>query len=398
MQFIKSFFNHWVLFLTVLLIAFCASYFVTEKVYNYHNTCYEVKVTSEIIKKEDIDASFFTQALAKYQDGVIVGYSYDSVKPEAFFQNHDITIYDDLTISIKGSYFTSNAGFIGQDSLNRYDKFMRKVITYYDANAVITPTRIINYHNGFLIGAIALIATLIIYILFFAVMYAKGYLIKEDNIYNNENFFKYPFSISYWKTAFKSITKIRAFDLCLIAILFALQMCCKLISIPSGFLTLGIGITYLIFSLICLLYGPLWGLIIGMCSDILGFFLFPSSGGFGFDFLYTIQAMLAGFVYGIFFYKTDITFTKCFFARLIINLIINALYGSFLYAFHLMGTGLEGMIVYLLTLSLPKNLIYLLPQSILLYFFFRMVLPLFINRNMIHKNTIRHYKGLERNE
>ena len=64
--------------------------------------------------------------------------------------------------------------------------------------------------------------------------------------------------------------------MCLIAVLFALQILMKFVSIPSGFANLGIGLTYLIFAYICLIYGPIWGLIIGCGSDIVGFIMKPT--------------------------------------------------------------------------------------------------------------------------
>ena len=111
-----------------------------------------------------------------------------------------------------------------------------------------------------------------------------------------------------------------------------------------------------------------------MISDIFGFFVFPS--GYPFHFGYTIQAALTGFTYGIMFYKTKITFSKVLFARLIINMVLNAILGSFLWA-DVADLNGPAMRTYMLTLEIPKNAVYLLPQSILIYLVFKALAPAF---------------------
>ena len=165
--------------------------------------------------------------------------------------------------------------------------------------------------------------------------------------------------------------------------LFSLMMVCKLFSLPSGFSNLGISLTYLFFSLICLIYGPSAGLMIGFFSDVLGHFLFNKYGA-PFYFGYTIQAMLTGFVYGLCFYKTRITFTRCFIARVIVNLFLNVIWGSICFG-DLMGYDYETTKMYALIIALPKNLIYLVPQSMVLYIFLKFVSPILYRNKLINK-------------
>ena len=80
----------------------------------------------------------------------------------------------------------------------------------------------------------------------------------------------------------------------MIAMLFALMLVCKLIPIPGGFGSLGIGFTYLFFSVTCMIYGPVYGFVIGAVLDILGFFM-PNGGGPIFHLGYTLQTALTGF-------------------------------------------------------------------------------------------------------
>ena len=175
----------------------------------------------------------------------------------------------------------------------------------------------------------------------------------------------------------------KIFDMCLISILFSLQLCMKFITIPSGFANLGIGLTYLIFVYITLIYGPLWGLVIGFGSDMIGFIMRPTTFHPG----YTIQAMLTGFVYGLCFYKTDIRFSKTLFSRIIVNILLNGILGAFLWG-DFAGLNHDATMTYMILVSLPKNIIYLFPQSILLYLFLQASVPILIMNRIVPKEVL----------
>ena len=208
-------------------------------------------------------------------------------------------------------------------------------------------------------------------------------VIPDEKKYDSGKIFKTPFSRKYWDKAIGSVRDMKIFDMCLIAILFALQLLMKFISIPSGFANLGLGLTYLIFAYICLIYGPIWGLIIGFSSDIFGFIMKPTIFHPG----YTLQAMLTGFVYGLFLYKTDLKFSKVLLCRIIINIFLNGIFGAFLWGSYADLT-LDATITYMNVVCLPKNIIYLIPQSALLYFFLKVSVPLLIKRNIVPIETI----------
>ena len=137
----------------------------------------------------------------------------------------------------------------------------------------------------------------------------------------------------------------------------------------------------MIFSLICLIYGPCWGLIIGFFSDILGFVLFPN--GTFFHFGYTIQAMLTGFIYAIFLYRTKVSFTRCVLARAFINILLNAFYGSWLWMMVIGDSTTAALSDYIVFMALPKNGIYLIPQAILMYMFLKLVRPILRMKNLV---------------
>ena len=165
--------------------------------------------------------------------------------------------------------------------------------------------------------------------------------------------------------------------------LFGLMLVCKIFSLPSGFSNLGLSLTYLFFSLISLIFGPIAGLTVGFFSDILGYFLFDKSG-MTFYFGYTLQAMLAGLIYGLFFYKSRITFFRCFIARLLVNLVLNVILGSIFFG-DIMNYDYETIKAYALVIELPKNIIYLLPQSLLLFIFLKFVSPILYRYKYINK-------------
>ena len=369
--------KYWVLFVIILCLTSWLGFFSSEYLYNNNNTYYEVVVDGNF---SNIDASFFADAVDA--NGKKVGNRFSSVNFSLMFENEDATIcYEDGSVKVKllAKYFISSQGILlNENSFERFTKIVNVVFLYHDANSKIVSIDTYDYADG-LIWTLAGLGLGII-ICGLAVFLLRNKEIKLIK-YDNEKTFAHPFSVNYWREAFNSLRKMKVFDLCLIAILFALQLLCKVIRIPSGFSNLGLGITYLIFSLICLIYGPCWGLIIGFFSDILGFVLFPN--GTFFHFGYTIQAMLTGFIYAIFLYRTKVSFTRCVLARAFINILLNAFYGSWLWMMVIGESTTAALSDYIVFMALPKNVIYLIPQAILMYMFLKLVRPILRMKNLV---------------
>lgn len=205
---------------------------------------------------------------------------------------------------------------------------------------------------------------------------------KEEAIdkleYDNENIFKTPFHKKYWTSQFKCFKSLK--DVVFLSLLLAMMQIVRLIPLPSGFGNLGISLSAFFFAIIGLIYGPCVGFVIGVISDIFGFFVFPD--GYPFHIGYVFQAALTGFVYGIMFYKTKLTYSKALFARLIINILLNAVLGSILWA-DVTNLSNDALKTYFLTLSLPKNVVYLIPQSVIMYLIFKALAPAFKALNII---------------
>lgn len=196
-------------------------------------------------------------------------------------------------------------------------------------------------------------------IIFILSLKLKDVIIDKVN-YDNINIYKTPFHYSYFKSSFKELRNLKS--MVTISVLFALMICTKFISLPSGFSNLGIGLGYLVFSVIAMLYGPCAGILIGFLSDNIGFLIKPSGVYFP---GYTISAIIAGLTYALCLYKTKITFMKCLFSRIVVNFLVNTLLGT--YWWWLINDKTISFKAYLLTAELPKNIVYLFPQSILIF-------------------------------
>lgn len=190
--------------------------------------------------------------------------------------------------------------------------------------------------------------------------------------YDNILIYRTPFHKTFFTNSLKVFSDLKS--LVLMALLLALVMVCKFIPIPSGFGELGLGFGYLFLSISCMLFGPFPALVIGALSDIIGYLIRPD----GLFFIgYTFQAMFACFVYALCFHKTYLTFTRCLIARVLVNFVANVIIGTICRSI-MLGLSFEASITYLLVTSLPKNVIYLLPQSVLLFFVMKAVsMPLY---------------------
>lgn len=194
--------------------------------------------------------------------------------------------------------------------------------------------------------------------------------------------FKTPFSPSYWRESLKSFHSVRgmAFAALMIAVCIVLSR----FSIPvSDVLT--ISFSFLARALCALVYGPIGALVFGAAEDILNFIL--NSKGYTFFPGYTLTTMLGCFTYALFFYRTKITVTKIFLAKLLTNLqnvFLGALWSSILY-----GKGY----LYYFGKSALKNAVSLPVFTLMLVVVFQALLPIMHKMGIIpnqlgHKNRI----------
>ena len=123
--------------------------------------------------------------------------------------------------------------------------------------------------------------------------------------------------------------------------------------------TLKVGFGFLVTALSGMLYGPVVAGVMGGVGDIVKFIIKPTGTFFpGF----TLNAILGGILYGLFFYKNKVSVPRCILsktlANLVINILLNTLWLSILY-----GKAFTVLVVPRIT----KNLIALPIEIILLW-------------------------------
>ena len=121
----------------------------------------------------------------------------------------------------------------------------------------------------------------------------------------------------YWKNATKEVKNVRSITGA--ALLAAMSPVLGMLTINVN-QYLQIGFTSLIHAMTGYLYGPVLACLTGGVADIIKYIIKPTGAFFpGF----TLNEMIVGFVYGLFFYKRKITLPKTVAARMIMTFGIN---------------------------------------------------------------------------
>ena len=129
---------------------------------------------------------------------------------------------------------------------------------------------------------------------------------------------------------------------------------------------LEIGFSFLAAGTCAFLYGPWLAGLMGIVTDVAGYFLRPNGGFFpGF----TLNEFLLGFLYGCWLYKKPVslwrTFCACLSAVLVINLVLTPLWLNIMYGNAFVISGMR----------LIKNAVKLPLDTALLYFLLKAVEP-----------------------
>lgn len=134
--------------------------------------------------------------------------------------------------------------------------------------------------------------------------------------------FENSFSRTYWRAAANELKNTRS--LVFASFIVVLRIVVKAFKIP---LAAGLSITFdcYINSLGSMIYGPVVGLCVGAVSDTLGYLIFPS-GIYFFPFIFV--EMLSSFIFGLFFWKRQITVSRVLAAKFTVNLICNIILTS----------------------------------------------------------------------
>jgi ECF transporter S component (folate family) len=70
-----------------------------------------------------------------------------------------------------------------------------------------------------------------------------------------------------------------------------------------------------------MLFGPVTAAMQGVAADLIGFLLRPASGPFFPG--YTLSALLGGAIYGVFFYRTRVSWPRALLTKVLVNLVVN---------------------------------------------------------------------------
>lgn len=128
---------------------------------------------------------------------------------------------------------------------------------------------------------------------------------------------------------------------------------------------LHLSFEFLPFASLSMLFGPVAGAMSGGLSDIINYIINPKGAFFpGF----TISAMVSGIIYGIAFYKKEISVKRCIFAEIaivvIVDILLNTLWLSLLYG--------KGFFV-LLPMRIIKNVVMIPINVTMMYFVLKLV-------------------------
>lgn len=373
MYFLKRLKKYGISLFAVVATFFLLGYFLTDFVFNATQARYVYVFSSEedysnyLLQSEFYDTVFqkIDEHNKQHPEDTI---SYAKIDYQALVSKATLEkkngVYE---FSFLKKYFPNmikKNGTINQSD-NRVVNYFNLIFKQGGLEASFISVRIDHYQNPYWIGGICSGAVLFIFLVLLCLF--PSHTLKAE-IEDNQTIFHSVFHKGYWKNSLQFAKSVKS--LCMCSVLFTLMMLCKFIKIPSGFGSLGLGLTYLVFATICLIYGPVCGLFIGFCSDTFGYFL--TQGGQVFFLGYTLDAMLSGFIYGLFFYKKKITFTSCLMARFFVNIGINVGLGGFWWKI-IYQLDWNGYVTYLTLTSIPKNVLYLLPQSILLFIVFKLL-------------------------
>ncbi len=163
-------------------------------------------------------------------------------------------------------------------------------------------------------------------------------------------------------------TRCLAITALLIAVNIAMDLAGLTVKLPPN---LRIGFGFLCNASIGMLFGPTVGMMAGVCTDVLGYFAGNLTMGAYFP-GFTVTAVAGGLLWGLWLYPRRLTVWRAIGAKACINLFCNI----GLNTLWLTMTGGEAMRA-LLVVRVPKNLLILPLEIVILYFAMRLVLRIY---------------------
>lgn len=183
--------------------------------------------------------------------------------------------------------------------------------------------------------------------------------------------YPHPFSKAYWRDALAELKDVHM--LVFAALMIALKLVMKQFAIPiTPFLK--INVSFFITALGSAVYGPVFGFICGVTTDILGFLIRPD----GIFFPPFMLTEAAGYVvFALYLYRAKVTTTRIILSRFTINLGVNVIMQTpimmWYYALYMDGKQ------FTLAMAVPgmiKNLLMFPIEAVLLALFLSVTLPI----------------------
>lgn len=185
-----------------------------------------------------------------------------------------------------------------------------------------------------------------------------------------DGLYAHPFSLAYWKEALKELTKVRM--LAVAAILIAVRVALKGVSIPVVPPTLMITFGFFVNALGSMIYGPVLALITGAISDTLGAILFPS-GVYFFPFIFT--EMAGSLIFALFLYRAPMSSLRIILSRFCVIFFVNiVLQAPIMLAYYDVVLGKPYALFDLPRIC--KNLVLFPFEALLLMLFLELMVPL----------------------
>lgn len=152
------------------------------------------------------------------------------------------------------------------------------------------------------------------------------------------------------------IKRTRVLAIC--AMLIAINVILEYFSLNlTSYLRIGFG--FITTPVAATLFGPIFGGIVALLSDIVSYILKPTGG---FLFTYTLNTGIAGIIYGTMLYNKKPTFLRVFVTKLIVIVFVNIILNSIALA-PTVGSGLIGI----MPARIVKNFLLLPIQTIIVY-------------------------------
>ena len=396
----KEYLNHlWkekLIIILVLFSSFLLGFTLTSVAKTYtseYQFSFDVKANKEISFTSFLSEEFLLGVQKDFQNKD--NHYYDNINIKDLINDNAISISNrdsTYTITTKSSYYEDFFIKTSKTVSTRAKTFLKTAITKYcsqnDYTLDLYPTldfkKVSPVSNGVIYsvsGGSAILFTGLY--VFFSLLKYKKYGEIELSPYDNQKTFFTPFHKQYWKEAFKAFKSTK--NISVLAMLLGIMLICKAFSLPTGFGNLGISLTYIFFAVGAMLYGPVAGLVLGILSDTLGYILYQSSMTFFIG--YTLQAALTGFIYGLLLYRARISYSRCFISRIFVNFLMNVIFGSICWGIICSYT-FDQTLSYALIFSLPKNIIFLVPQSLVLYLIIKALSPALYHLDLIEENQI----------